>query len=943
MGDGVENGTGKGVGIDMGDGEVGVTDDGGAGTADVTGVTGDGEEVGEGGGAAEGPGGGLGAGPGVEKLLAAVRAGVAADVPVLLEPLDAAERKAALARLKVLRAEVRAGQWATPPYLANRIRSALYVAGAGCLTGVAATASWLGARDLLMWDTDGPLALAALGERDPEWAADLAGRLAKRQAVAENSYSLLHGLVVRSGYTVAPTDGYVTGWVWHITDDRLVERLREDPQTPTLVAHALAMAEPPERFTRTLRPGSPRHWPTALRTLVAEGLLDRSQVLDLCVSRLLRGGPIRNLRFPLEMVRLLEPDADELRERIPDWVGIASDAPSLVAGYAQDVLTELASAGKLPVGALAEMTAGVLFRTEKKLVRAQLALVGKALARDPGAAGELLPAVTEAFGNEDTSVQERALKLVGRHLAAVEPEVRRELAEAAGLLSPTHRQAAEALFGDALEEPAGAPYEEILPPVPERLLVAPPSSTVEALVAELVAKGLSEEPVAFERALDGLVRLAHRDRAAVVEAIREAFPRTEWREPYYFTYHTHGIEVVLAGLLGLLDRARVELGRTRGNGSDSCFHEALSGVLEARLWEAADLVGTGALPFLLATPTWHTGGIDPLVLVERLRAYRDAGAEPAPADLAQALLRVLRTDVSAGRAVEEAAALGTSAGHRLAVWLREEDPVAASVRFLDRGDDRSSMKWWLIDRLVVDVADRPAVREEFPPAFRWLGGALEATPRRCHHWVDSRAQWAMVLPADREVLAACLLPSLAWGVDGDSRGVTEPLTALAEAEGPVGRAVQLTLAFGLGCADADDRLRAVDALLVLAARGELDAPRVGTELAWLVAEGSAKPNRLADAARTAAAGGAYGTVWAVLSAMLPDPLTAAKPVRGLGEVLAVAADCVERCGAGGVPAGLGELAARGGSTQLATQAKRLLNALRQGTGRSLTETVRTAL
>lgn len=116
--------------------------------------------------------------------------------------------------------------------------------------------------------------------------------------------------------------------------------------------------------------------------------------------------------------------------------------------------------------------------------------------------------------------------------------------------------------------------------------------------------------------------------------------------------------------------------------------------------------------------------------------------------------------------------------------------------------------------------------------------------------------------------------------------------------GPVGRAVPLALAFGLGCQDPDDRLRAVDALLVLASRGDLDAGRLGTELAWLVAEGSVKPNRLADALRTTAATGAYATVWAVLEPMLPELLGAEKPIRGLGEVLAVAADCVERCGAG---------------------------------------------
>ncbi len=115
----------------------------------------------------------------------------------------------------------------------------------------------------------------------------------------------------------------------------------------------------------------------------------------------------------------------------------------------------------------------------------------------------------------------------------------------------------------------------------------------------------------------------------------------------------------------------------------------------------------------------------------------------------------------------------------------------------------------------------------------------------------------------------------------------------------MGRAVHLALAFGLGCVDSDDRLRAVDALLVLASRGELNARALGAELAWLVAEGSLKPNRVADAARTAAVTGAYGTVWAVLEAMLPELVGAAKPVRGLGELLAVAADCAERCGARG--------------------------------------------
>ncbi|MCZ0978873.1 hypothetical protein O1L60_05565 [Streptomyces diastatochromogenes] len=196
---------------------------------------------------AEPAAGGGGEESGVEELLAAVRAGEAGRVPGLLEPLDAAARGRALVRLKALRAEVRAGKWAAPPYVPSRIRSALYVAGAGCVPTPAEAASWLGAPDLRAEKKDGALALAALGDRDPEWAADLAGRLAGRRSVAEDGYPLLHGLMVRAGRPVPPTDGYVAGWARHLTGDRLVERLREDPRTPVLVEHALGMAEAPSR------------------------------------------------------------------------------------------------------------------------------------------------------------------------------------------------------------------------------------------------------------------------------------------------------------------------------------------------------------------------------------------------------------------------------------------------------------------------------------------------------------------------------------------------------------------------------------------------------------------------------------------------------------------------------------------------------------------------
>ncbi|MER8045540.1 DUF6493 family protein [Streptomyces sp. NPDC094032] len=868
----------------------------------------------------------------VGRLLDAVRQGRRSDVPGLLAPLDAAGRKAALPELKRIRKEVRGWDWQRWRAQQN-VRSALRIAGAGCITGAAAAADWIGGRDLLEWGADGDAVLGVLAHRDPVWLTEVARRLAERPAVAEDDYRLVHGLVLLTGCPAPATDGYVRGWAADMNGQHLVARLRRDPQTPVLVPRLLDMTETPDavEWQATARSAErDSHWPAALAALAGEGLLDRAELVDACVARLLRGGRPRDLRLPLALLQLLGATEEERRARVPDWLGMVADGPSPVASHAQEVLAGLALDGALPVRELAEMSGSVLFRTEKKLVRAQLTLLTKVLRQDAGAAAELLPVVTDAFGHEDTAIQERALKLVGRHLSGVDEQVREELAGAAALLSPVHRAAAAELFGTELGDDA-LPYEEVLPPVPEPRPVAPPAGTVAELVEDLVTVvRRPDEPEEFERALDGLVRHARQDRAGLTAAVRAAFGDAYWMNGGdHFAYGPQGILVVLGALTGTARLSRISDGRRRGTAA--CGHAGPTAVVEARLWEAAWLVASEApVPFLLAAPTAHTGAIDASVLAERLREYRDLGVEPAPVDLAQALLRVRRAGPAAREAAARAAALGTRAGERLAQWLTADVSLAPGVRFLDRGPDVRSGRWWFADRIVATYRERRAIREEFPSVFRWLSGDSAEGSDRCHHWQRERPHWPGVLPEDREALAVWLLPVVGNGAEWDARGSAWGLTALAEGEGPVGPAVHAALAVGLGSRHAEDRLTAVDALLVLASREELDAEALGRRLGSLLAEGTVKPSRLADASRTAAATGAYGTVWAVLGELLPGLLAAPKPPRGLGELLAVASECVERSGARGAVPGLAEAAARPGSSQTVAQARRLLTALEQG-------------
>ncbi|WP_327172681.1 DUF6493 family protein [Streptomyces sp. NBC_01336] len=871
----------------------------------------------------------------VDDVLEAVRAGRTAQLPGLLEPLDPAQRRVLLTGLKELRRTLRSSrseQWQDR----NLMNPALVVAGAGCNSGAAAAAAWIGATDLRRWTQLPPAAtlLDALAGRDPKWLGDLAHRLAARSATAEEDYPLIRELVRLAGCPMPTTDGCVEGWSMAMASARapLVFALREDPHVATLVPCLFTTAEPVRSFTSwTLEPGHSHHWPTALATLADEGHVARTTLLDGCVARLLRGGRAAQLRPYQAILEALRPTGEEERERAADWIALAADAPSAVAGSAQQTLARLAASGLLPPRMLAEMSGAVLFRPEKKLVRAQLVLLGKELARRPAAAPEILPELAEAFGHADTDIQERALKLAAAHLTD-DPALRAGLADRARLLSPAHRARAVEVFGpDAAPDEETGPYREVLPPPPVPVLLAPAPETVAEAV-ELVAAVVHARTSTvdeFERALDGLVRHAHQDRAALAEALRPALAGRWWLDPaqaHHYTHELPGLEHVAAAVLDMPPSAEPPPALVTWR--SDCSHTALHAVTHARVKEAALRITSRPLPFLLATPTMECGALDPRVLIARLVEYDRLGEDPAPADFAQALLRVRRD----AAVLPLAAALGTPAGDRLASWLGAAgQPVPVTRR--TAGAERYAYGGGAPARLVMDTGERTAVLRGFPHAFRELAGARESAGLCWDGGED--ASLIAVLPGDRETLAAWWLPHVTAAAVHQAREGATALPLLAAAGGPAGPALHLAVATGLGARYPEDRLRAVDALLTLAARDDLNALRLGGDLAELIGLGTVKPGRLADSLRTAAATGACATTWAVLAAVLPALLTGTVDPRGAGELLATAAECVEQCGADSPePAGLAATASRGGKSRLVTQAARLRDALRRNEKKS---------
>lgn len=420
-------------------------------------------------------------------------------------------------------------------------------------------------------------------------------------------------------------------------------------------------------------------------------------------------------------------------------------------------------------------------------------------------------------------------------------------------------------------------------------------------------------------------------RHPVLHQVVEAQPR-EW-------------QVVVAALAGETPPRRLwdflsGTGRSPLRGARTSVHGA---VLAVRLEEAAWLVTAHRPPYLLATPTDATGAIEAAALVDRLAGYETAGVTPGRADLCAALLRVVPSAEPEVRAA--AGALGSPAGRWLAHWLRTGGlPGQPSERVLfapGRGGKRSRVypdRWWEdVQRIAVaqpgiGAGPEGPAGERLAGEFRKLLDPTEPSVSRARaadDWVwRPIPHWAAMLPHHREELAARWLDHFAMGADRDERGAGRFLPLLAESGGPAGLALHLAVGYGLGARHTEDRTGAVDALLVLAGRGQLDGGLLGRELGELVARGTVKPARLVAALGQAAGTGAYGTVWSVLRAAVPGLLGAADPsARGLGDLLALATDCARRTKARGPLAEVTAAAGRGGSGRVAKEARALRDVL----------------
>lgn len=905
--------------------------------------------------------------------------------------------------LKALRTQLRAALKTTDRAAHDEAYAQLaplYLAGVLCSADPAEALDWLTSpvlRDAAWQRPDGSsrepsmrrvLLSLLLDHRDGAWQRDLAGRLAQWLPAAGDPrrWALTDGLAAWSGAKPPLTDGYVLGWVlrgssvsrdhargrldvrewfaelgWrppvrhHAT---LLDWLRAQPRLTEIVPRLFEVAEvgthlddaePEDAGGGEKRPADAapdqsrapeNEWAGALATLAAEGVLDRGELLDLCLAKLLRGDRPGNLRGFVLLAERLAPRADEVSARLATFVALAGRGAGPSARLAQSALRDLDAAGRLGSVTLAEVSKTVLGRPERNLVTTQLSWVEAAVRRDRGCAPELLNAVSAAFAHPAVPVQERALRIVVRYLKHLDADEVAQLHDAALKLDAVLRdEALRVLGGDPDGTGSSSQTSPTLLPAYQPLAAPEPvRSTWELveLLGSVLADGAAQASAQdIERILDGAVAEYDRDALALAEALAPLaarFPATGL-DPWEQRGLAGALRCLLYALLGEDRRAVVVMDELYGVGQSGSV--APDRAVLYRVYELVENLGGVRIPGLLATPTHGDGSIDPEVLRFRLDRYERSSAAPLPCDLEQALLRVPVED--AQTLLASSALLATPAGKELAaLFAWGEGALPFFERFVIRRSGAAQDGGPTGTR--TGAVQVPRIAPRFS-AFHELIGAADRQPSpvtvlaripdpddvNLFAWNGSSAHaalWPSLLPFHPEVVAAHAIPVLYQQANDTARDRNALLPVLAGTAGWPGPVTHLALAYGLAAGRPENRAAAVEAMVTFAARTLLDARALGALCGELWASRMIKPNRLVHALDGAAQAGARREVFSVAAAALPA-LASQPSVRGLADLLVLAADCARVADLREEIPELGALIALEKPSRVATEARRL--------------------
>ncbi|WP_370374190.1 DUF6493 family protein [Catenulispora sp. GP43] len=806
-------------------------------------------------------------------------------------------------------------------------------------SNASATAKFLrGLQRLDAFDSHEPaIAQRVLAERAPAWLTGLPGALLETLQ-PEDAFELVAAVSEAADVRLAPTPEFVRAWgvkFQRIYDeDKVKAEILAYPRLAEVLPLLFDNDENDDLFS------SYSWFHVAATTAVQQGLVSRAEVLDASLRRLLRGGRPGAMQDHLAFWKGLEPVDGEVVQRVSSCISLLSSQSGTVARTFLVALKTVSDHGLLDIELAVEAASIAVTRSEKNVVKATLGWLDSLAAGNPGRAGQLVGTIAIAFGAQAADLQERAVKLVGKHgKSLAEDERARLLAEAQIYLAPDLAATLAGLLGVSQDSMTGGPgldagYPEVAPYVPRPLL--PPIAS-PAELAEVIGSLMHADPVeamVFERVLEAVVAFERTDSAALREALAPVVER--WRPGWDWAQTQSALTprsslCVLAVAAAGIDRdsrryphrAGVKQlwsrARTSGRGWWRRTRTTPADFLILRAAEIHAALGMPDLPPLVSVPTSPTGSIDAAVLAARLRECEARGWTPLEADFHQALLRLPDDcgDVDTRGFTSKAGSRFAAwvAGERIAVpeaempdpqtlVLRRARPRAETLRLATRGHA-------LVPETLLDLA--PGVWHE---------------PERCWDQSDWTACWPAILPGRPDLAATAMIGGVDWSTAPPS---PESAVVLAEQDGTQ-TATHHVIAARLVHDDVRLRASGVDAALVLAARGLLDPAQLGAALAAELKASAAGMRRAVPALRDLANGGAAGAVWEATALALPGVLPPAVPktLSGTADLLVLATELAGTLAERTPIAEVSALAQKKGGSAVANAARRLEAVLAAG-------------
>ncbi len=780
-------------------------------------------------------------------------------------------------------------------------------------------------------------AVAVLAQRPAAWLADFCEHAMSSQSGNPPTGWRLARALVRGGHVTRPrSPSYICLMPWALTySDGPGQPLLRDAllADPTLLQNeifelftvddtgaALLTHDNYSDKSRSNRGGSTYPewtWRVTLAGLAADGHIDRDRLLDACLGAFFRDFPASQLTWYIRLHEELAPDAGELAARSGRYLRLLAADAGTAVGLGQKAITTLLKSGRIDPAEIVAASSPALVRPEKKYAVAQLRLLDTVTRRHPGLAERAVEAASAAFEHPLAEVQERALDLVARCDGHVGTAAREKLRSAAASLAPSLRSRSEAVLGGSSPEPEPVPEPAVTAAAPA-VSAGPPrlaslgefASTTAALAAD------PWNPLLAEQVIDAIARFAA-DRAAFTAALAPLARHLEGPAVNTDEPSLRALTWILQGAVPEGDMLQqLRAWRWAAGGGRRTAGLTPRALLADRIWEACSRSADGEARHLLAYPDTAAGHVDPDRVVAEVAAMEDAGTQPWPDDLTQALLRLPRS--ADGQVIAAAARLQSGAGCALADVLRRG---AVADPLTELGHDSRGVL--LVNSGVHGVApvkmrpdpEAPVTGELLPAIWELREYDDVAWPGR------ELLVWAHALPSHREVVAAHALQVMSrvdFGL-GWMRPDVRFVAGLPDMEGPAGPAVVLTVAYSLFAHDPAHRAAAVETLIGFAQRGGIDGTAVGLMLGEMKA---VWPGRVAECLQSAAADpAARPLAWQIASAAIPGVLRSG--TRDTHRLLSVTADLAVQLGVRADIDGLAQAAAAKGGTRLAQEARRL--------------------